>query len=241
MKFIYLILSLICILLHSCIDGEEEVFLYQDGSGRARAEYRVPAILLTDVEGKALEESIRRGVEGSPHLKLVTNQVTLEKGYRVIQIEVESDNVQKLKVDDDSEVDHSSSLLLTIIGDIELDMQGLSASIERRVDLGPLLHKQFGSANFDALGDSIFRYTIHLPKAAAESNAHLISNAGKTLQWSYVLADVENQPILLKLVAPVPLPWWFYLCAAVTTLFLVLIIIRVVMKRKKGESSPLTQ
>lgn len=219
MKIFFLSLLLaMCALVCSCIDGEEEIFLNADGSGSVKVEYRVPALMISEEDARALEESINVGVVGNPHLELVTNEVVLDEGYRVIRIEVKSDNVMALKKqrgNKDPEV--SSGLLNTIVGKITADVEGSSARIRRGVDLAPVLD---GKGSPAMLGESEFRYILHLPKAAKEHNAHEVSNEGKTLHWTYKLADTKSKPIELTVLAPLPIPWWVYLVAGILCLLI---------------------
>lgn len=127
----------------------------------------------------------------------------------------------------------SEQLLSAIIGDIDIKMEGLAVELRRDIDLVTMLDEKLGESKLAILGDSEFRYTIHLPKAAKTSNAHEVLEGGKTLKWAYRLAAAHEIPMTLQVVAPIPfpiLPWWFYVAVAVVVL-VVLIILILILRR----------
>ena len=112
-------------------------------------------------------------------------------------------------------------MLHAIVGSITVKMHGLSAALTREVDLGPLLDEHLGQNGASILGDSEFRYTVHLPEAAESTNAHELTNSGRTLKWFFKLSECKAKPIKLTMVAPVPLPWWLYALICLVLLLLV--------------------
>lgn len=219
-------LALLCVILNSCIDGEEEVFIEADGSARVKAVYRVPGMLFSAEDAEALRVSIEQEFGREKTLRLVTNQVENQKGKRVVILEIETDDVTAMEgrlAEHDPGVVPSKAdkILHAIVGRIAVNMEGLSVNLTRKVDLRPLLEEYLGSGSASMLGDSEFRYTVHLPEVAEKSNAHEVSNGGRTLKWSHKLVECGRKPITLSMTSPMPLPWWLYVVAALLLLVMV--------------------
>ncbi len=106
------------------------------------------------------------------------------------------------------------------MGTITVTLDGLKAGLTRDVDLGALLDENLGKNSASILGDSEFRYIVHLPEAAETSNAHTVENDGRTLKWAFKLSECRNKPISLNMVASIPLPWWVYAAGIVILLLL---------------------
>ena len=162
-------------------------------------------------------------------LKLICNRVDRQSGQKVIQIEIEAASVMELE---DMLVEHGDEggdavkrsktdhILHALLGNMKVDLSGLTAHVQRDVDLDPLLSEYIGKRGASLLGESEFRYSVHLPKAATESNAHKVTNEGRTLQWTYKLRECEQKPISMHMQAPIPVPWWIYALVLGTVLLL---------------------
>ena len=234
----YLFLALIAIMaatLSSCIDGDEELYIEADGSARVIAKYRIPALLFSDEDATDLKLSLAEEVGKQANLKLITNEIVKIEGYRVIHIEIATDDLMELE---DMLIDHGpeaeanlskgDELLHAILGSIDVKLKGLSADFTRDVDLSSMLDKHLGKRSAAILGDSKFSYTIHLPKAVEQSNAHWVENEGRTLKWVYKLSECREKPISIKMVASIPLPWWVYAIGAGITLLIALLVWKLV-------------
>lgn len=228
--FVYGLLGLWLSLLVSCIDGEEEVFLRSDGSGRMKVQYRVPGMIFSDADAKELIAIIDEEVGKKDNLVLVENRVDREHGQKVIRIEVEAASVIELEdMLDDHEDDgdappkrsKTDKILHALLGDMQVEISGLTANVKRDVDLQPLLNEYLGRRGGSLLGESEFRYSVHLPKAVTESNAHQVLNDGKTLKWTYKLRECKQKPIVMDMQAPIPVPWWGYALVGGTVFALV--------------------
>ncbi|MFK7910985.1 MAG: hypothetical protein AB8F34_10360 [Akkermansiaceae bacterium] len=211
-------LVVLCLVIQACIHGEEDVWIEADGSARVKATYRVPAMLLSAKEAEAFKQTVESEIGANKNLSLITNRIDREKGERVIRLEISTDDVTELE---NMTVDHepgvvrtkSDKILHAILGTIELEMDGLNARLKREVDLNPLLEEYLGNNAAAMLSDAEFRYSVHVPKAVASSNAHSVSDDGRVLRWRYGLAELKGQPIVMQMTAPVPLPWWVYAAA----------------------------
>ena len=225
----YLLNALLCaalLLLSSCIDGDEEIFLRADGGARVLAIYRVPTLLLSVQDAEDLRSSIENEVGSAKNLKLLTNKVEKHQGNRVITFEIETDDVMALEGvlaehDPALQMSKGDKILHAIIGRMVVNIEGFSVKLIREVQLEPLLDEYLGSNGASMLGDSTFRYTVHLPDAVESSNAHEVFNEGRTLKWTHKLIDSSTSPIIMTLTAPIPIPGWMFVLAA---LFLAAII-----------------
>ena len=225
----YLLNALLCaalLLLSGCIDGDEEIFLRADGGARVLAIYRVPTLLLSVQDAEDLRSSIENEVGSAKNLKLLTNKVEKHQGNRVITFEIETDDVMALEGvlaehDPALQMSKGDKILHAIIGRMVVNIEGFSVKLIREVQLEPLLDEYLGSNGASMLGDSTFRYTVHLPDAVESSNAHEVLNEGRTLKWTHKLIDSSTSPIIMTLTAPIPIPGWMFVLAA---LFLAAII-----------------
>ncbi|MCP5535887.1 MAG: hypothetical protein H7A51_06590 [Akkermansiaceae bacterium] len=225
-RALFCLLALVAALLNSCIDGEEEVFINADGSARVTAVYRVPGILFSAEDAEELRTNITEEVARQKNLKLITNRIDKENGSRVITIELATDDIIALEgtlAEHTPGINPSKAdkMLHAIIGSITVNLDGLSAELSRKVDLGPLLDESLGNKSATILGDSEFRYIVHLPEPAKQSNAHVVENDGRTLKWYYKLSECHKKPIRLNMVASIPLPWWVYAAGMTGLLLLV--------------------
>lgn len=244
--FCVVFLGLVSLLLCSCIEGEEEIFLNKDGSARVVATYRVPSMLLSAEDAQDLRASIEAEVGGVKNLKLLTNKVEKHNGDRVIMLEIETDDVSTLEGslsehDPAVEMTKGDKILHAIVGRILVNREGLKVHLNREIHLSSLLDEYLGSSGASMLGDSAFRYTMYLPHAAESSNAHEVSNDGRTLTWSHQLADCRNTPINLSIVTHIPIPWWIYALLGVVATGLLWALFVIVAKKRVAARDTLAQ
>lgn len=213
------LMAILLMLLNSCIDGDEEVFIHADGSGRMKVQYRVPSMVMSDKDSAELVELIERKVGREDKLTLITNRVEEKHGQKVIEIEIAATSVielQELLVENESLTGggaapgKSNKMLQSLLGDAQVDVDGGIVGVTRDVNLDSLLSEYLGKRGATLLGDSEFRYTVHLPEAAEQSNAHDILSGGKTLKWTFLLRECQQHPIRMEFKAPIPIPWWIY-------------------------------
>jgi len=85
-------------------------------------------------------------------------------------------------------------------------------------------------------------YIIHLPKAAKESNATLVTDGGKTLTWDCTLGEAMQRPVVTRFRATMPIPRYAWAAAAVLLLVTAGFIVWVTKKlrrlSRRGTSSP---
>lgn len=238
MRFIGLaVLTLLCLLLPSCIEGDEEIFLNADGSARLKAVYKVPALIFSDKDAAEMHSKIAKEIGEEDKVNLLTNTVERINGQQVITIEVETGDLVKLEdvMEQSSKSDNkkdskSEQALDALLGQFIFRREGLNVGINRKVDLAPLLEQYLGERGASMLGTSEFRYTIHFPEAVKSSNAHEVLDGGKTLKWRYKLSECAERPIELNIVTPLPLPWWVYTVVGAVSLLMVVVVYRVVSR-----------
>ena len=227
-----MMLALLTALLSSCIEGDEEIFLNADGSARMKVMYSLPALLLSSSDAESLKKNIQDGLGNDDRIELLRNTVEKIDGKQVITIEVATANVLELEGfmdegsgldDEEREKGKSEQIVEALLGECLVNRSGLSADIQRKIDLAPLLDKHAGGNWPSMVGDSEFRYTVHFPTAVDASNAHEVSNDGKTVMWKYKLRDLREKPIELNVSATAPIPWWVYVSVALVALLVILI------------------
>lgn len=243
--FCYLLASVIMLLVSSCIDGDEEVWINKDGSARMRAEYRVPATAVSQGEAEQIMGSIRKAIEKDPGMELVEYSATKSKGKRVIVVELTTTNLMKLKNmvpkegkgGKPAELTEEQRVMLHVIGKISVQVEGMDIEMRRKVKLAPLLEKYVGKKSSIPYKTSQFRYILHLPFPVESSSATETLDNGRTLIWESRLSDYREEPLVMEFKARVPLPWWVYVAGVGIVLILVFflfLIFRRLKRRKKA-------
>jgi len=238
---IFFFLTSVTLMLTSCIDGEEEITIRDDGSAKLRAMYSLPSLILSDADASEFREQIENEVGKDEKVNLLTNTVEKVRGKQVITIELETADLRNLEnllsqkddgngghSDEQKELSKSDLILNSLLGDLGYKRDGLAVAAQRRVNLAPLLDKYAGDRWHSVLGDSEFRYIIHFPKALQSSNAHELTNGGKTALWRYRLADCKDGPFEMDIVAAVPLPWWVFVGGGLLVLLILFVLWRLV-------------
>lgn len=152
------------------------------------------------------------------------------KGKLVIHLEIEFDNALDLFEISErqgeqfaGETGMPPSELETFLGGIDVKLDGAAVNYQREMNLGPFF-PGIVRDNPGMLDDSAFRYVIHLPVASESSNAHLISNEGRTLEWNFLLRDYVSKPIQMSFVSKSLVPWWVWVVSIILLLVIVFFI-----------------
>ena len=231
---IFLLLPLF--IFNSCIEGEEEIWIHQDGSGKIRAHYTLPSIALASIGPTSQYiDQIKAIDENEPGLKVTSLSFKRVKADLVFDLEFTFDSLQDLadltmeapSSGDTNGEDSSSSLenMSFILGDISLKFEDMTPSYDRKISFSALRDQLPKNIN---LKDSSCRYILHLPAKIKESNAHQISEDGKSATWTFLLKDNLDQPIEMKLASELPIPWWAWAVAALIILLLLWILWRII-------------
>ena len=239
MRFLaFLLTSLGCLLLSSCFDIREEIWISANGTGRAELNYTVPSSAITLAGGeKGLREEVQRLFDSEPALKLDELSITPNGSDTLISLRASTDSM--LSLIDLQENEAFSSLpdtALGFAGAFQVSLDGLTVNFDRRIDL----QKALGLASLAISGDQRnkrqLRYVIHLPNQPETHNASEATDGGRTLIWNYTLGEALASPISTSFQAPIPIPW--FLIAGVILLVVILLwAIAKVWRRKMSSRS----
>ena len=196
------------IALTSCIDGREEVWLNANGGGRAELSYSLPAAAAKLHGGEsAVRRLIKDFLESNPAIS--SSNIEVSTAGERLEIRVQAHfNALKLKEWSERQpLGEISSPAKFMAGEIAVRTQGLTIDFSRTISPGKAIPGAAFIPRTQIRGRSL-SYIIHLPKAATESNATRIEDAGRTLIWECPLAEAIQTPVKTRFKAPIPLPWW---------------------------------
>jgi hypothetical protein len=231
-----IMLVVIACLLSGCIDGQEEIWLEADGSGRVEVSYSVPKAAARLQGGEAgVSEMVGKFLADTPTIRSSSHRVTTEDDRLRVQVSATFDSVLDLKEFATGPATKAlPSSARALAGTVKIRTQGRTVDFERRIVPGSVLPGIgfLPTSNFQ--GRSL-RYTVHLPTAPIESNATRTLNGGRSLIWEFPLADAIRGPITTRFVAKVPIPPW--LIGACALLLLSAVGLAVFAIRRLGKSS----
>lgn len=215
-------------LLNSCIEGEEEIWINADASGKMIAHYEFPAAAASKMgPPAAYRRELIRIDEEEDGIQINDLQFGFVKGKLVIHLEIEFENaLDLLEISERQgekfagETGMPPSELETFLGGINVKRDGVAVDFSRTMNLAPML-PGIVKDNPRILDDSAFRYVIHLPTSVKESNAHDISNGGKTQEWVFLLKDYTVEPIEMSFKTKSLVPWWAWAIMALIVLLVI--------------------
>lgn len=198
-----------CLLVASCIDGNEEYWLRADGSGRAEIRYEIPVSLAASLGGPAgIEGILDAFLTENPDLTDAKRSVTQHADRLTITLEASFESLETLTEALSGEASLTatvgdSSAVEALIGDCTVQRKGLGVVFERTVFPARALP---GSRWYPAsqLAGRSLTYTLHLPQPARESNATRISDDGRTLVWQHSLAEGAPKELPIRFEASLP-------------------------------------
>lgn len=195
-------------LITSCIDGHEEYWLEADGSGRAEAEYTIPAAVATLHGGEnGIQRLLEEFLESTPEIRDSSLQISTEGNRLNVKVSVAFDSALDLrKVAAGSALHRLPDSASHLAGTVFAEIRGRTLDFQRTIAVGKAIP---GSA---LLPDSQWEghklsYIMHLPAAATESNATRTEDSGKTLVWEFPLEQTIRKPVQTRFKMPVPIPW----------------------------------
>ncbi len=214
-KLFRLFLILPILLLHSCIEGEEEIWIKGDGSGRLVAHYSLPSLALQQLgDPNDYVRAIKMIDEREDGIEVQKITFESKSGKAVLHLEATFKNAMDLlKIADRNqsvfveEAQADPAQLDALSGTIEVGIDGLSPTFNRAVSLGPIFPSMVQKSPA-MLGKSTFNYTIHLPAEAKETNAHEVSEDRLTVKWTFLLKEYVNRPMIMAVKTALPIPWW---------------------------------
>jgi len=199
---------LACLVLSSCFDIREELWVKSDGSARAELTYVVPdsALFLTS-GAEGLEAKIRELIGKQPELRLDDVSVTVANERATVALKVSTDSLYSLrKLKRREGMDELPSSAADIAGKFEVKRSGLTIDFSRTVKVREALGLGALAVGADDRATRRLTYIVHLPYAAKESNAMIVEDGGKTLKWDSSLGDALKSPLITRFQARMPIP-----------------------------------
>lgn len=206
------LLLLASLFLNSCVEGEEEVWINGDGSGRFVAHYEFPIIALKDLgDPDVFVEMLHKIDKREDSIEIMDLYFVKKKKKAIFHLEASFEDAgallelaarnQDLLIEDTGA---DPQQVEQMAGSTVFQLNGLTPTFNRTVILEGLIDQSFKGF----LGRSNFKYTMHLPVKVKESNAHKISNDGRTVSWTFLLKDHLDTPMEMGFTTALPIPWW---------------------------------
>ncbi|BCX48811.1 conserved hypothetical protein [Haloferula helveola] len=231
-----LLLLALSLLLSSCFDIREEIWIQADGGGRAMLDYTVPSAAMALVGGEAgMREEIDKLLAEAPDLRLDAFTVTpSDDGFRV-HMEASTDSMLSLMDLQETEAfEDLPEAGKDLSGSFDVVVAGLDVKVSRRIEMGDALGPAALFIGSDDRDSRIMEYVIHLPTAAKEHNADEVTDRGKTLIWKRTLGQALRDPIVTRFRAKIPLPWWVIPAAIPIIALPAIALVRWIRRRKRA-------
>jgi len=224
--------------LNSCLEGEEEIWINLDASGHFVTRYEIPSMAIGQIGDPDKIVRALNLVAAKEEGLTITKCTHEAKGSKVIfRLEAEFDNILDLLEiagrNEELFLRESSTdpdKIGAMAGAIDFRFKGLRPAFDREIEPSEIFPAVVAKRP-GMLGSSTFKYTIHLPAKVRTTNAHTISDDGKTVSWSFLLKDHFDQPMTMSLTTVVPIPWWGWLLLGLVTLLLAYLIWRFLIRR----------
>ena len=238
--FIRLLAIVAAALLVSCIDGREEIWLNSDGSGTADITYTIPEIAARFQGGAAgVSNMLGSFLAETPAIKNPSHKVSTVDGRMTIHVRGSFDSVTDFKQIDKSQgVEKLPSSASGLTGDVEVTRDGRTFAFSRKIDAARALPGSLFMPSSE-FRDHKLTYIVHLPLAAADSNALRTADGGKTLVWEFPLAEAIRRPVETRFSATIPVPTWLFASAGAGIVFVALLVLYGIRKFRSAPVSPL--
>jgi hypothetical protein len=195
------ILGLCAVLLGSCVDYEEEMWLNNDLSGRLALTLSVQEELVkgnTGLERDIREEVIRRDIERIPGVKLQSFRAFRDAGKIVEKMVIEFDSVEKLSR---YETSIGEAGAVSLLGTFKIQESRGRIVFERTVPVLPRLQGSTavkdlfvqGLSSF-FLGKNYLSYKLHLPGEIINANTQRVDGQNRVVEWKFTLAQAVHDP-----------------------------------------------
>jgi hypothetical protein len=207
------------LLLASCIDSREEVWLKADGSGRAEISCSLPASAARFQGGEAgIRKLIGDFLANAPTIQSSSHEVTTANERVNIRVRVAFDSALDLQeISTGDSMAKLPSSAADLAGRVDVKVRGRSVDFTRRISAASALPGAIfmPASNFE--GRRLV-YIMHLPAAAEVSNATRTENAGRTLIWDFPLGQAIKAPVTTHFSMPIPIPTWLIVAAVALAL-----------------------
>lgn len=223
----------LCLVLSGCIEGEEEIWLNPDGSGRIEARYKMPSAVAKRIgEPDELVRVLQEAAERDPHVEITSLTHTAEGGGVTLLFSGTFDDLNKLasfprrQLRDASKPDKRVKAEV-LFGEAEMSISEDAIIYDRKVDISWLLQSTPAAKSIARmpalLGKSNLNFILNLPGAARESNASSQSEEGRRLEWNFLLKEHATEPMSMTAEATLPpsRSLWMVLVLIPVLLFLI--------------------
>jgi hypothetical protein len=206
------------VLLVSCIDSREEIWINADGSGRVEVSCSLPAAAARLQGGEVgVKKLISELLQKSQALQSSSCEVSTEGDRLKICVKAAfASALDFKKIADGTSFKKLPPAAMKLRGEIKAQLHGLTLDYSRTISAGEAIPgvsfipaSQFKNRNLT--------YIIHLPVVALESNATSVTDGGRTLIWDFPLAQAIQQPVVTRFKAKIPIPTWVIIAAAAIT------------------------
>ena len=225
------------LLLSSCFDIREEVWVHRDGSGRLALTTTLPDRLIQLSGGEdGLRTSIHDWFAANPEASLDSLDIAApaDDGTRAVVLHASAASLQSLaEIADRPATDSFLPGIEGFAGDFDVNVSASGIRFEREIGLG----KALGFASM-AISPSERRghhveYIIHLPTRTRSNNADEVRDDGQTLLWKRSLGELLAAPVEMKFDAPLPIPMTLVLSFAVAIAAALIFAWRIVSRKSK--------
>jgi hypothetical protein len=227
-----LVLAILSLLLPSCIDGHEEVWIEANGSGRAEITYSIPARAVQLKGGdKAVAEMIRSFLADTTEISQSTCEVLTEGDTTRICVRTTFDSALDLKnTTEGPGSEHLPPAAKHLAGVVATTLEGRSLDFTRTIQPGKAMPGSSLLPNSTYQGHHL-TYIIHLPAVPGTHNATRTENGGRTLIWEKNLKEAIRAPIITHFRMDVPIPWKWIAPICVCLGLLAILAARMLRKR----------
>lgn len=222
-------LTLVTLLLSSCIDGREEVWLNADGSGRAHFTYDIPA---TAAKFQGGIDGVRELLDSE--LKVfpsATHEVTQEGDRLKVDVRLKFTSADEIsKIRSSASRGKAPPSFQHLAGIFKVSRNLRTVDFTRTISPGKALPTAFIPAS--EFKNRKLTYILHLPVVPTESTADRFENSGLTQIWEQPLTSALRKPMVIHFKAKIPVPQWL-IYSAIGLLVVVAGIPFVLIRRRK--------
>lgn len=236
-SILLLLFSLFPLFLTSCIEGEEEIWVNEDASGRARFQVTAPTLLFSKFGGaEQIIADAKAGATSSDNIAITSLEATKSGSKTTFRAEVTFEDARQLnhflKTFRDPPDSPNKCEEEILFGEPALSIGFPDLSFSREIDIRSLVPAESNNPfALRMLGDSQINYRLHLPTPAKTHNATRTSNDGKTLEWDFPLGEMIAGPVEMNFTAPLP-RLSLYLTLAGVLLFLMVFGFLIFLKKR---------
>lgn len=228
----------LALLLASCLDTHEEIWLNADSSGAARIQVAMPlnATLLQGGE-EGVRKMIKEYLGSAPEFTSHTLETSSADGRLHIDATVTFASAMDLAdLTTSPSFEKLPSATARMAGTSTVDFHGLNVSFSRRVELSKAIPGAPFFPKNELKGHSLTTI-IHLPKAATTHNATSTANGNRTLIWTTPLGTAFKRPVETSFTMPLPIPWLTLGVTALLVLLLAATLIYYVIRRRSKQTA----